>query len=177
MIFSERAEWKCHLAFLIPVDCICWSQTAIEKFKTYAEQFKEFAVSIPHTVDTSTRSTAVILWGLMRPQNDAYDADCNYVWRNINLQLIFQGVARAIVNIDQFKSNFPIPCLNDKSHIELTMKQNHTNVKRHQHGGANGRKKSCKNVPDQWLPALPCRSREITGIKFVKVHSVSKSNL
>lgn len=144
---------------------------AIEKFKTYAAEFKEFAVSIPQTVNTSTRSTAVILWGLMRPQNDTTenDDDRNYVWRNINLQMIFQGVARSIVNIEHFNSNFPIPWLNDKPHIELIEKQIHATVK---HDGANGHKKSRKNVSHEWLPAPPCRSKEITGMKVVKVHSL-----
>lgn len=177
--FIDQAEWKCHLAFLIPVDCICWSLTAIDKFKSYVGQFKAFAITVPPTVDTSTRSTAVILWGLMHKQNDIIDIDAPeaIVWRNINLQLIFQGVARSIVHIDHLSSNLFMPWLND-AHDEprnlSIIKRSHTNRKGQIHGVVS--KKSCGKV-NRWLPALPCRSKEFTGTVSISLVCKSMSEL
>lgn len=158
-MYIERAEWKCHLAFLVPVDCICWSLTAIDKFKMYAEQFTEFAISSPHTtVNTSTTSTAVILWGLMRKQNDSCDIDGapEVHWQNINLKLIFQGIARSIVHIKYLQSDAIMPRQNEELSL---LKRIHLNDERHVEIRS---RKSVKRA-NRWLPALPCRSKEFTG--------------
>lgn len=149
---TDRAEWKCHMAFLVPIDCTCWSLTAIDKCKEYGEKFKEFAISIPRAVDTSTRSTAVILWGLMRDENDANDRT---VWRNINLQMIFQGYARSIVHIEDLNSGFLMPRPNEIQSFEQQKQDDGANCKR------------LRKTPNRWLPPLPNRFKEFTGTKIV----------
>lgn len=138
--------------------------TATDKFKAYAAQYKKYAISIPQAVDTSTPSTAVILWGSMPLQNDddnnEYD---DHIWRNINLQMVFQGVARSLVHIESFNCE-----LNDKRPIECIVEQNHAIVKHH-NGGKN--KKSLKTKITRWLPAAPgplppCHSKVFTGMNF-----------
>lgn len=102
-------------------------------------------------------------------ENDGQDPDHSAVWQNINLQMIFQGVARSIVHIEYFSSGFPPPCSNDEPRIELMAKQIDRNVKQYQHDNAKAHQKSRKNLAHRWLPALLCRSKEITG-KFVIAH-------
>lgn len=165
MLFVERAEWKCHLAFLVPVDSITWTLTAIDKFKTYAKQFEKLTVTIPNFVNSSTRSTPVILWG-SRGDFDASDAlEAEFdVWRNINLQMIFQGVARTNISIERFSSEHFLSSANDNDVCQMMMpKQNHANQVDYfkENDKRNGRKKAVR-----WLPTSPCSDKEFTGKYF-----------
>lgn len=163
-ICLDRDERKCHLAFLIPIDSICWTLTAIDKFKVYAKQFEKYALSIPHTANVPTQSTAVILWGLMRLESqtsgtETDDEQPNYVWRNINLQMVFQGVARSIVHIEHLCSDSATQWLYSNGSQEK-LASNH--VSEQQHDGENGK-------IDRWLPAQQCRLKEFTG--RVSIHN------
>lgn len=158
---------------------MCWSLTAIDKFKMYAKQFKEFAISLPRPIDhTCAGSTPVILWGLMRRKNDISDGDehdeqHNYVWRNINLQMVFQGVARSIVHVEQFNSDFSMQWLNDDNerHNISTTNGNHKNIE-HQRNGTNYRMPHKK--VNRWLPAVTSRSRKFIGKKHFWIQYNSK---
>lgn len=163
LVCLDRDERKCHLAFLIPIDSICWTLTAIDKFKVYAKQFEKYAISIPHTVNTPAQSTAVVLWGLMREESETSgtetdDEQANYVWRNINLQMIFQGVARSIVHIKHLSTDSPMAWLNGN---ESRGKSMQNDVSERQLDQKNG--KILHKRVDQWLPAQQCRLKEFTG--------------
>lgn len=91
---------KCHLAFIAPVSYY-WSHTSIDKFNEYAQKYTALAITIPSVVNSATESTGVILWGFVDRKVNASEANIDG-WQNINLQMIFQGVARTIVDIDSF---------------------------------------------------------------------------
>lgn len=151
------------MAFLVPVpvDINCWSLTAIDKFKMYAKQFEKLAITIPNSVNSSTQSTAVILWGSgdrIVKDVDALEAEFN-IWQNINLKMIFQGVARTNVHIKHFYPEHFVPMLNDEQQM-LFAKQIRTNWVHHLEG--DGKYKGHKKV-QRWLPASPCRTKEFTG--------------
>lgn len=103
----------------------------------------------------------------MRQQNDTSEIDehHNYVWRNINLQMIFQGVARSIVHIDQLSTDLSMPWLNGNEMIN----QNHENYE-HQHDGIKCR--MLQKRVNRWLPALPCQSKEFTGRELSIDHKI-----
>lgn len=158
-VILDRSEQKCHLAFLIPIDSICWTSTAIEKFKSYANRYEEYALSMPDVVQPLTKSTAVILWGLMRQQSDTSDEDdahVDYVWQNINLQMIYQGVARSVVHIKHLSAGMPMPRLNAND-FQKILTVNH--IKQHQYDVEIGKRAF------QWLPAAQCQHKEFTGKK------------
>lgn len=130
----------------------------------YAEQFEEIAISVPHTVDTSSGSTSVILWGLKRQQNVTNERNEHqrYVWRNINLQMVFQGVARTIVHIEQLSTDFAMPRLNvNELQMFSTINKNHGNAEHHR--DVANCKMSHKKV-NRWLPALASRAKKIEGM-------------
>lgn len=156
---TERAEWKCHLAFLGPVDINGWSLTAIDKFKTYAQQFNNLAITIPNTVNPSAQSTAVILWGSRdksTDDSDALKAEFN-VWQNVNVKMIFQGLARTNVHIEHFDTDKSLPMLNDEPKLAK-----HSHPNRMHHLPDDGKEKPHKKV-HRWWPAPPCRTKEFTG--------------
>lgn len=158
---TERAEWKCHLAFLVPVHTNGWSSAAIDKFKAYVQQFNNLAISIPNLVNASTHSTAVILWGSRDKStndSDALEAEFN-VWQNVNVKMIFQGLARTNVHIGHFDTDKSLAMRDDESKM-LVAKHNHPN--RMHHLQDNGKEKPRKRV-QRWRPALPCRTKEFTG--------------
>lgn len=89
----------------------------------------------------------------MRLKNDASENDehnpNDCIWRNINLLMLFQGVARSILHIENFYLELPKTCMNDERHIS------------HADGG-----KLCKNMTVQWPPALPGYYKKFTGISI-----------
>ncbi|XP_055313250.1 uncharacterized protein LOC129574801 [Sitodiplosis mosellana] len=94
--------WKCHLAFIAPTNShttTAWSLSANDKFIEYTKRFDELAISIPCLSSATSISTAVILWGLRQHRMNALDATEDD-WENLNLMLIFQGVARSITDIE-----------------------------------------------------------------------------
>lgn len=99
---EQRCVRRCHLAFVAPPNTNNWSLTAIDKFNEYTKRYTEFAITIPSVVTSSVISIGVILWGLNKPTDDAL-AKNEDAWENINLRLIFQGVARSTIDIDQFQ--------------------------------------------------------------------------
>lgn len=148
------------MAFLVPVDIDGWSLTAIEKFETYTKQYEKLAITIPNSVSSSTRSTAVILWGSgdrSTSDSDALEAESN-VWQNINLKMIFQGLARTNVHIEHFEQF--VPMLNDGQQQMLLAMQNH--MKQIHHLQVDGKEKTHKKV-QRWRPASPCRTKEFKG--------------
>lgn len=163
-MLTDRVEWKCHLAFLIPIDSICWTLTAIDKFKAYGRRFEKYAISIPHHVNQPTQSKAVVLWGLMRQDSETSeietdDEEPRYVWQNINLQMIFQGVARSIVHIKHLSSGPAMPCpLNGNESQKESM---FSQFGEHQQNEEND--KILHERVGRWLPAQQCRFKEFTG--------------
>lgn len=158
---TEQAEWKCHLAFLVPIDIHRWSLTAIDKFKAYVQQFEKLAITIPNSVNSATRSTAVILWGSGHQStndSDALEAEFN-VWQNVNVKMIFQGLARTNVHIDHFDVQQSFPMLNDEPKMLLA---NHSHPNRTHHLQEDGKEKTRKRV-QRWQPAPPCRTKEFAG--------------
>lgn len=91
--------WKCHLAFIVPTNSSVWSLSANDKFIEYTKHFNELAITIPTLASATSLSTAVILWGLRERRVDALEAGED-VWENLNLLLIFQGVARSTTDIE-----------------------------------------------------------------------------
>lgn len=166
ILFLEWAEWKCHLAFLVPIGGICWPLSAIDKFKTYASQFEKLAITIPNSINSFTQSTAVILWGFGNRNAtgiDALEADFD-VWRNLNLKMIFQGLARSNVHIAHLDPEPFVPLLNDE-HQFLVAKQNHMNWQRHI-DDEDDKEKGREKV-QRWLPAPPFRTKEFKGKKVI----------
>lgn len=152
------------MAFLFPIDSIEWSLTSIDKFKTYAKQYEKLAVTIPNSINSSTRSTAVILWGSCDQsanESDALEAEFN-VWQNISLKMIFQGLARSNVHIGCFSIENFVTLPNDECQV-LSAKQNHTE--------GNGKEKGLKKL-QRWLPALPCRNKKFNGNSFCGAFSL-----
>lgn len=150
--FAEWAEWKCHLAFVVPIDSICWSKTAIDKFKMYTKQFEQLSITIPNSVNSCAKSTPVILWASCDRNASAIDAlDAKFdVWQNINLKMIFQGLARSNVHIAYLRQEKFGPLNNDNiHHMSLTQQHHHTNAEH-------------KKI-QQWSPAPPFRSKEFKG--------------
>lgn len=170
----ERAEWKCHLAFLGPVDNNAWSLTAIDAFTTYCfKQHEKLAITIPNSITPSTRSTAVILWGsgdrsTIDTDSDALEAEFD-VWRNINLKMIFQGLARTNVHIEYFNAEKCAPMPNDNQQKMLLPMQNHKNGLNRQD---DGKEKTHKKV-QRWLPASPCPNKEFKGKKSFVMHFIT----
>lgn len=91
--------WKCHLAFIAPTNSTTWSSSANDKFIEYTQRFDELAITIPSLASATSFSTAVILWGLQKRRLNALEANEDD-WENINLMLIFQGVARSTTDIE-----------------------------------------------------------------------------
>lgn len=152
------------MAFLVPVDINCWPFTAIDKFRTYGfEQYERLSITIPNEVNSSTRSTAVILWGsgdriASADDNDGLEAEFN-VWRNINLKMIFQGLARTNVHIKHFDPEQTVSMFNGEQQMVMA-NENYTNRVHHAQGG--GKEKPNK-IGKRWLPAPICRNKEFTG--------------
>lgn len=145
--------------------------TAIDKFKMYAKHFEKYAITIPPTVHAPTESTAVILWGLIRQESEHSDDDeekPNYVWRNINLQMVFQGVARSVVHIKHlsFNSTMSWP----KGDVSPTGSLLNSSI------DAKNGKIPPKRV-DRWLPAQQCRAIEFTGNVSILSHNLVSINL
>lgn len=91
--------WKCHLAFIAPTNSTNWSSLANDKFIEYTQHFDDLAITIPSLASATSFSTAVILWGLRKRLVNALEANEDD-WENINLMLIFQGVARSTTDIE-----------------------------------------------------------------------------
>lgn len=92
---------KCHLAFIAPTNSCSWSLSAIDKFIDYTNRFnRNLAITIPTVVSSATDSTGVILWGSMGQEKTAQETE--HIWKNINLQMIFQAVARSTIDLNIF---------------------------------------------------------------------------
>lgn len=184
-LIPDRAVWKCHLGFLAPTNNMSWSLTAIDTFKQYTDKrFIELAVTVPRSLAPSSKSTGVILWGLYErnPEEvEALEAD-RYAWLNINLEMVFQGVAKPTVPIDQFNHDF---LLSTNVQNEMSEQMKHqTNVEcqlsaEDVKGKRINRKKSRK--PYKWLPAEISRSKDFKGNKcqaqLFTVDSIKKKTI
>lgn len=92
---------RCHLAFVAPPNANCWSLTAIDKFNEFIKRYNGLAITIPSVVGSATNSTGVILWGSNEQINGPFNTNQD-AWLNINVQMIFQAVARSTIDIDAF---------------------------------------------------------------------------
>lgn len=129
--------------------------TAIDNFEEFADRSVELAISLPRLVGLSSHSTAVILWG-SNEINDSSVHEEYYAWRNINLQMIFQGIARPTVHIDLFNHDFLLP-----ADAKREMDQHMTKPRlkpseetKHQHAL-------------HWLPSELCPFRQFNGKHFL----------
>lgn len=91
---------KCHLAFIAPTNSCSWSLSAIDKFIEYTNRFSSLAITIPTVVSSATDTTGVILWGSMEQEKTSQETE--HIWQNINLQMIFQAVARSTIDLNSF---------------------------------------------------------------------------
>lgn len=101
---------------------------------------------------------------MTRDKNDAnhsndHDTHHSFVWRNINLQMIFQGVARSLVHIEDLNSGLPMPRPNE-GHAIIEQQQQH---QLKQGDGSTCHGKMPRKTKKRWLPALTCRDKEFTG--------------
>lgn len=161
-VISDRAMWKCHLAFLAPTNNISWSSTANDTFRNYQDRFSELSVTVPRLMAPSSTSTGIILWGLRKNVQDmnGLDADCSD-WTNINLQMVYQGVAQPTVPIERFNDFLPSEDVRSEMNKQMVHHMNdECQLSDETIKGAN-RKKVRKCV--QWLPVQLSRSIEFTG--------------
>lgn len=102
---TEIRVLRCHLAFVAPTNANFWTLTAIDKFNEFIKRYNGLAITIPSVVSSPTNSTGVILWGSNK-QNEQINGPFNAnqdAWLNINVQMIFQAVARSTIDIDAFQ--------------------------------------------------------------------------
>lgn len=122
-------------------------------------------MTLPRLIAPSSQLTGVILWGLCENVG-ALVAD-HYIWLNINLQMIYQGVAKPTVHIEQFNRDFS---LSINAQCEMNKQAMHQ-TNRHEcqmsadvvNGKTINRKKHRNDF--RWLAAQLCRSKEFTGNK------------
>lgn len=133
---------------------------AIDKFQEYCERFVGFAVTIPQWLISSSQSTGVILWGL---ELNISETD-QYLWRNINLKMIFQGVALHTIHINFVDCHF-MESMNVSS--EMNNQQMDANII------DNMNKKSMK-IHQRWLPSQLPRSKEFTG-NFINFNAINSN--
>lgn len=93
--YPSKAK-RCHLAFVAPSGMNTWSLTAKDKFIEYCKRFDELQMSVP-VLNSYSSSTPVVLWSIEKKQYSALEP-CKTVIRNINIDLIFHGVARSTVS-------------------------------------------------------------------------------
>lgn len=159
ILSAEWAEWKCHLAFVGPIDNVSWSNTAIDKFIAYTNQFEKLAITIPISINSCAQSTPVILWVSCDRDAikiDALEAEYD-TWQNVNLKMIFQGLARSNVHIAYLSPERLMPWQTD----DMKQLQNGTNRER-------------KKV-QRWSPAPPVPSKEFKCKPFLVMCSTLTS--
>lgn len=145
--------WKCHLAFIAPTNATTWSLSANDKFIEYTKRFDELAISIPCLASVTSISTAVILWGLRRRcRMNALEGTAEDDWENLNLMLIFQGVARSITDIEiiEHLARAPMHFVECRT-VQLTDDK------------VVQFKNQAKYSDWRWLPAEPCTNKQFIG--------------
>lgn len=151
-----------------------WSLAAIEKFNSYLERFGEFSISVPYVVGSTSKSTAVILWGLYAPRENTTDTmdalePIYYAWQNISQRMVFQGLARSTVYIDYFNS---VPSISiripDSEHTiaPASATQNKPSDGHDLNDSTRAHKKG--KLSFGWLPAELPTNRKFTG-KFCHI--------
>lgn len=177
------------MAFLAPIDNISWTWTPIDKFKQYSEQFSGFAISQPRSIASATTSssTGVILWGLVQ-QNDVDDENDNTLdahkvdsWRNINVQMIFQGIAQPTAHIELFYREF-LPPIN--VHREMNKRKSNELIDDDCARNVVMRGKQAKRIINRnWPSPKPNQSKEFIGnvqlmaIKILVILSIPVLNI
>lgn len=161
--------WKCHLAFIAPTNSTTWSLSANDKFIEYIKRFDDLAITIPSLINATTLSTAVILWGRIRRHSlpNALDADGQDDWENINLMLIYQGVARSITDIERIEhysrvsQNFDRCKSVQMTDDKIVQFENQTKIYSNK----------------KWPSVEPCTSKQFIGKNSIFIYSNLNFNL
>lgn len=161
LLASPCSTIRCHLAFIKPSGNVM-TYTMLDKFRSFQKQ--ELYINVPDITDITT-SVPIILWGRTEKKQTL---DANTIkWTNLNLVLVYEGVARCTHRIDSVKSCAMKHDFGDFDENgmmrEIIYKKNDANIL-----------PMYSSALKRWAPAEPIHDRIFEGIP---VHVDSELNI